>query len=65
MAVSQHQSSVDKETQAFVLDRYLADQTVTERLAFPDSATPPQAKAHDTAKWVDEWQAAWEKLATA
>ena len=53
------------ESRAFVLERYLANQTVTERLASPDSATPPQAKAHDTAEWVDDWQAAWEKLAKA
>ena len=65
MAVNQHQSSIDTESRAFVMERYLADQTVTEGLAFPDSATTPQAKAHDTAEWVDEWQAAWERPAKA
>jgi hypothetical protein len=46
------------------LDRYInpADQTTADRLAFPRSTNPPQVKAKDMRKWLDEWQDDWDKL---
>lgn len=39
-----------------------ADQTPIAKLAVSHSAKPPQVKAKDMAKWLDKWQAAWDKL---
>jgi hypothetical protein len=60
-----HHCRVDTKSRASVLAEYLAYQSVTERLAFPHPAKQPQLKAQGTEKWLDEWQASWEKLRRA